>query len=624
MKIFASNNKTFQPDTFKNKNGSLFDIYTVTGNHYSIRDSLKKLGFRYWRPTNIWYIYKNQYNPQIIPSLNALGVDTSAVTGQAMTKPPQTPQTPQTPQEPSMPIGSPSMSKIDSMSTDNPKRSQWYKYPIKNNIYQDSFEHVDKETGKKMDMTIKVHRSFVPGKQSDEYNVKNARDYVGQPKYYFEVGNIENFEDKKKFNDFSDNPIKANRSSDSIITFSKRNKEKWGNYNEEEFINKIIQDIKRFFEQDKGQTLIKKEFVARERSDELINAIKNRDYKEFQSKLTFPDPRYNGIFKFRAKFNNWSDRHSSWATKMDLALELDHPFFNRFDKGTSYEIDISNVRTIEELENKIQETLNSDKLRGQLFTYLQSFPYLQEDYADKQEELKPILDIILNPEDNYYAVLQELRNREYIRYNRRQKSKEGLAKDDQIKWVVDSKKVINDTYSRDTCDVFTAIAYTVHRVVRGTGSTYSMMVRSAIGEVHRDLKKLYPELTAKEVLNAIETIATLIVTNFFEGGKKSRWEKYQEYYGSNKTGYEGMQEFESTLNSLYEFGKEYGVVPEEVQSSPKSVFRFLSKKVHPDTSTNEDEKIEKEKKFKELINIWDKIPKQLKVSFNYKNWTIIG
>jgi hypothetical protein len=125
----------------------------------------------------------------------------------------------------------------------------------------------------------------------------------------------------------------------------------------------------------------------------------------------------------------------------------------------------------------------------------------------------------------------------------------------------------------------------------------------------------------KEVMYSIEEIGSMIVSKIY--GKKTKEQINEEFRNwfddstrDNKQGYQNT----GTNNSLSElsiFAQKYGIDPEGLENNLIGVYRTLAKKLHPDLVQDPNEKLIAEKSFKELQDIWDRIPQNLKTAMNW-------
>lgn len=629
MKVIIASQSKLVKERLTGPYGDYETYSIVGGNSYAIKDKLKALGFRWIGKPKAWRIYPKNFNDTIAESLSLMGVDTSIINKQNKVNPiesvkPDDNDKLEVNREESNKLKD---SNINQTDTDSPERTRWYKFPVKDNIYQENIV-VDFQ-GEDLELPIRVHRSFIPGK--DTYRVSNSRDHVGKPIYFFEVGDA-TIDNKDELVPFHENPREARNKHSGIFLIKKIAKEKWGEYDEKEFIDNIIKLIKEKIAES-GASKIEKELNARNLDPEFKEFLKEYGNKlEVNVYLDFPEEKYNGEYTFGLQIHNYGNRY--WLDNASVYLLMDHSFVSDYGKSFDEQIDVSGVVNKEELVNKVKKEIYSNSnLRKEIYEFFKSIPFTEEEFKEAQKESIHLKEMLDNPEGSYYEVLREMRSRGYIRVSKKQRAGQGLQVDEQVKWVVDSDVIKDHIYGNRSKsispvnDMYSVIAYYIHRRVRGISSWSDAVLTQGIASVYNDLKRLYPDIEYTEVNSAIQKLAELVIEDFFKDRRKSTIdEDWSSFYGGTggSSGSEDISDIpynvSESLEKLYLFGKDYDVKIEDVKSSPKGVFRFLSKKLHPDTSVDESEKIEKEEKFKELMSIWDSLPSSIKQSFNYNKW----
>jgi hypothetical protein len=137
-----------------------------------------------------------------------------------------------------------------------------------------------------------------------------------------------------------------------------------------------------------------------------------------------------------------------------------------------------------------------------------------------------------------------------------------------------------------------------------------MMLVEAMNKWELAMSNFGLKMSFKEISLIINEIANAIVSMIY--GKETKEEKnrrFQEWFNGNGNG----QIRDSGLEEFKEFAEEHGIDTENLEQTVKNIYRNLTKILHPDLSPVEHKK-EKENKFKELQDIWGRVPEKYKVA----------
>jgi len=560
-----------------------FMAYLVEGDTMPIKDRLKSIGFQWYGPKQVWWISDKKMTPYIKSQLESLGVNSNNQPNQPTqenteninqpTKPTYTPQPP--PPKPE--------------DTDEPEMSAWYGFPIKKNIY--SFTTPVTIEDKEYNVQVYVSRSFQKGVTSDSYKITKSREHRFLPKYIIGM-EIPEIEYKN--------------------SFKQQSKEKWGQYNEQtvlEGIKKLVEDALSV-PKTKVRTGI-----------EFLHDVSLRDdnYKQFLEDLgdkkipapeydfTINDPEYGGNYKVKI-YELGMDRKAPSTT---VGALIDSPLAPKYLKSFGYQnINLTNTRTIEDFHNKVNQFLTDkrDYVQEEFLKYLKSFPFLDSQKAEASSDFNVVLDYIKNRTADVDSILRKLQEKGYIRPSKRQRQSPGMTMGDEIKWVIDSPKIVDDAYGssyvQNTPDYFySVVAYYVHRRIRNISSFTDMMLVDVISKWIDTMKKMGANITFREVDASISQIGDAIARKI-----QGHTEKAENINPTNS---------DSALNEFAQFVQKYEIDTENIQNNVKGIYRMLVQKIHPDKFPDPAEKLQKEEEFKALQAIWDRVPSQYKTAFNW-------
>jgi hypothetical protein len=557
-----------------------FMAYLVEGDTMPIKDRLKSIGFQWYGPKKVWWMSDKKMTPYIKSQLEALGISSNNQPVQENTgninqpaKPTYTPQPP--PPKPE--------------ETDDPEMSAWYGFPIKKNIY--SFTTPVTIEDKEYEVKVYVSRSFQKGATSTSYKTTKSREHRFLPKYIIGM-EIPEIEYKN--------------------SFKQQSKEKWGQYNEQT----VLEGIKKLVED--ALSVPKTKVRA---GIEFLHDVSLRDdnYKQFLEDLgdkkipapeydfTINDPEYGGNYKVKI-YELGMDKKSPSTT---IGALIDSPLAPKYLKSFGYQnIDLSKTRTIDDFHRKIQQFISDKKdyIQEEFLKYLKSFPFLDSQKAEASSDFNVVLDYIKNRTADTDSILRKLQEKGYIRPSKRQKQSPGMTMGDEIKWVIDSPKIVDDAYGssyvQNTPDYFySVVAYYVHRRIRNISSFTDMMLVDVISKWIDTMKKMGATITFREVDLSISQIGDAIARKIQGHTTK------EETVNPTNT--------DSALNEFAQFVQKYEIDAENIQNNAKGIYRMLAQQIHPDKFPDPATKLQKEEEFKELQAIWSRVPSQYKTAFNW-------
>jgi hypothetical protein len=147
------------------------------------------------------------------------------------------------------------------------------------------------------------------------------------------------------------------------------------------------------------------------------------------------------------------------------------------------------------------------------------------------------------------------------------------------------------------------------------------MLTEAMGSWLKIMNRYGAGFNFKEVMYSIEEIGNVIVNKIY--GRKTKEQINEEFRNwfdnstkDNNHDY-SRNETSSSLSEFSNFAQKYGIDPEGIENNLMGVYRTLVKKLHPDLVQDPNEKLISEKSFKDLQDIWDRIPQNLKTAMNW-------
>lgn len=575
---------TLSKENINGKYG-VFEAYLVKGDSTKdIKNTLRELGFRWHNLKEAWWISAKNMTNSTMTKLQKVGVITTE---------------------------QPTINNIENKPekkwiTENQKATSWYGFPINKEI--DSFE-VEIESKEKVYKTqIKIERTYFQGKGSSTYHETFSREHKGIPKYIFHV-NI----------------------SELGINYSlyHQTAKKWGTYNEEEYLIVVKENIVNILKDPtrKLQKGIAFNEEINKRAPEYKDFLNKVGKKEINTSYSFTvvDEDYGGDFNLSLYSLGMDDRSANTT----LSFKLDDPTSPREHVIGYNNIDIWNTYTIEDFNKRINEYLvnNKEKIQNEVIKYLKSFPYLEDQKKNALKDFETVKSYIgfSFSEAQVDDILNVLKSRGYIRQSLRgnkegEKGIEVQTKDEQVKWIINSKKAVSDAYGSnrylsESPDYFYAVvAYYIHRKIRGIFSFSEMMLTEAMGSWLRIMNRYGAGFQFGEVMDSIEEIGDIIVNKIYKGKTKAQInEEFRDWFdNSTRDNKYNYVKAESSLTEFSTFAQRYGIDPEDIENNLMSIYRVLVKKLHPDLIQNSSEKLISEKSFKELQGIWDRIPESLK------------
>ena len=547
-----------------------FDAYVATGDTYSVKDQLKKMGFRWYGKQKVWYLSDSKWNESTARQLREMGATILGET-QPVSTTPETQPVSTTP-EPQKPVNS-----LD--NTEDESQTKWNKFPINSGIRK-----FDLEFGYKNENTtipIEIDRWYHEG--GDRYNRKKSSKKRGIPRYRIRIGDLS--------------------------TFYIGAPGKWGTYDEEQELDTIRQKVEESLANDannKSRRSVETQVDISKRTPEFLDLLSNIKSDCTGYFVDISDAEgYDGRFPVKLEAYTYSD-----IIYISTEFESPHAPSGRILTTLS----ITRMRTPEELQAAIDNFLESDEAKNKYLEYLRSFPFLEEEQAQADEKWREVFECVKNPSGMSGFVLDKLVDMGFIRPHRRQRQKPGLSGGEEIKWVMDHKSVTRGPSPSIPEGFYTLVAYLLHRQIKGIESWSEMTLKMDTHTLISKIKKFDPEISIDQLKNALDVLATAARQRWGFKDKRRLQDDFNEFYGDGSGKSQGSPRSQPTqsedhlLNQLAEMAARFGVDASNVRQNPKKVYRELATRVHPDKFIAEPEKQEEMKRvFQELGNLWDEI-----------------
>ena len=555
---------------------------------YPIKDKLKNLGFK-WYNTDRWWAKKE--DPSVLPQINALGIDISDINQSSQKQEPENPQIKEKNEEQIPELTNKTDSdegKMDSHYNAIPSE-RYYGFKIKQNIYQtDIIVNVD---GKQVPLTIIMDRSYNKGRRKI-------------PSYKYTI--------KYKNRAIWDKRVKASS--------------EWGTYNEDEMAQNLPNSIQKLVDEKK---LLYKSIIEQLNLDKrdpeftkIIDDWENADYKNRKSfiydyikqkQVPILNPEYKGLYDVSL---------NSLGHSIYVETKVDHPLAPREVTLKSFMIP-STIQNLEQFEQLVDKFLleNQKEIEERYLKYLKSFPYKKEEETKSRGQMSEVIDMIGKNFDTEFFK-NKLSELGYIRPSKKVKKEEripGFVPKDKIKWVLEDKKIRNDAYryTQNPNEFYSTIAYWILRKARNITSWTDMMLVTAIDHWYKLAKKYGHEIKYENIEKYFDTISSNLYKElFYRDPPKSRTENYEDFYNNFYGNEPKNTSYTSTraLENFVSFVTNLGITQEQAKTNPKSVYRQLSLKLHPDRNPNNPEA---EQKFKQLSVLYNQLPTEM---IRASNW----
>jgi hypothetical protein len=583
------------------------EVYALVGDTFPVKDKIKALGFRWWGQGKFWHIPPSRLTPEKIKALSTFA-DVSEFDDGATPTPP-TPPT----QEP-VSTGTTVQEFTNKTDTDSGKNfrdidregaggfgydrvpgDKWYGFPIKTNIYSTEIP-VDID-GQEIPIIMILDRWYRKG-------VRKVPHYKINLLYK-----------KNKIGTLGTSPPE---------------KSQWGEYNEDKLALEIPDKIKNTVaKKEKLYKIIKYNLALEQRDPEFVQILEKWqsakwDDKKFiyqyipQKTIQITEPPYEGEYKLTL---------NKVSNSIHLETNVDHTLAPREKTVGSFGIP-GEIQNLEQFNQYIDEALakNHDAISQTYIEYLKSFAFTEEQEEQSRGAMNEVVNMIGKNYDTSHFIdkLQELG---YIRPNKKVKKidkQPGFLPKDKIKWVVESKKVVNDayTYTQEPSQFYSTIAYYLHRKVKNISSWTDMMLVSAINHWHKLSERFGHEISYEEVDKYFNEISSQLYRElFYKEPPRSTQEQTEDFYNQFGRGQErqpvpgssgGLENFVNIVTQL-------GVDPNIARKNPKQVRNELAMKYHSDRTGDDPQSLQI---MKNINDAYESVPQELKASNWYKKLII--
>ena len=566
----------------------------------AIKDRLgsRGLGFRWYGQRKMWWMPANRVNLPLLSALQGLNVDVSEFSGGQETPTIQrqpTPPEPEIQKEPEVPEVT-NKTDYDEYIPGRYERAlkpRYLGFPPKSGIYETETEL--EANGNQYPIKVVVDRWYAYTKGTG--GRKTGRRKIPMYRY------------------------RAFYNNEPIGSLPENAPGEWNTYSEDALVLKApekIQERLSLGDESKIHQGLMARLQLAQRSDDLLQLFEQisdlRYGKESESPLArnikIDEPGYEGEFPISFTTIDGKTLYGNPSIK--------HEFAPR--SSTIVYIHIPNtVHTIDDLNRFLDQEINEnyEDISKQYLKYLKSFPYSQEEAEKSKGQMSEIMDMVATGRADPEYLKNELVSRGYIRPSKKVKKEErvpGFVPSGQIKWVIDSKKIVNDAYRTDNSpDSFYAlIAYCLHRKARRIESWSEMMLTDGIRRWSNLAETYGYDLEFKDFSNYLDrAVAGLYRAIYNQTPPKSMGEQWSEfYYGPSAT---SPTQTEYALDNFVTFVSELGYDAEKARSNPKDTYRQLATQWHPDV--NQDPKAEKI--FVELSQYWAALPQEYKIASNW-------
>lgn len=449
------------------------------------------------------------------------------------------------------------------------RKSKWYGFPIKDNIYTGQVQfNIDEQP---VTFDVVVNRQFV----------KNRRHI---PSYAFALSD-------------GDTAIGDVREPAPGT---------WGSYNEDQYILDLpilLQNKFGMKEKSKIYLAYKQHVRMSQRSPELIDFLKNLETTPITIQIHINDERYQGDYPAVITKPEYS-----YSITAKSALQHQHA---PYPVTLIYERIPSKLNTPESFNQWLEQLLTEDKDRmaEQYLEYLQSFPYLAQEQETDAMEMREILPLIQSQSMDMEYFKSKLIAHGYVRPTKRQKRNgPGMVPQDAIEYIIDHKKAIMDVFyqknrrlTTSPTYLFAVIAYLMHGY--RTGTVGWMSLGDGIRHFNDTLNRHGAKMDYLLLHKYIGKVATSLL-QYITGEQVNDYDN-----GATQNQQTGG------LNAFVAFAVQLGVNQETARTNPKTVYRQLVMQHHPDQNPGADPEI-----IRRLNALYESVPMELKANTKLVNW----
>ena len=594
-------------------------IIYVDGDTYANKDLLKSLGFSWYGIKKMWWMYSDKFSQQKLDALQKVGTDVSAYTGQASPSSSGPIQTPSNVQNPSV---APNVSsepviedktKVRTDKTTNEDRYAYTTFPINKKIYQ----------------------------------TQATADVDGQP-YILDVV-IGRKQDDKRSKTMPLYTITITYNGEILRQYAKQADGRWSkngpNYNEDAFVQTLVDQIPLYLAQKEKSKLYNALLYNLElkKRDPAFKKFLD-DWKEYKYEKERPEAQaFWQEFgqKMPERFVKLTEPgyEGEYPLKLDMLGGTIYVDTGIKDQAAPYPKHLAaievmpEIKNLQELNTYIDEELKKDSIdiQKKYLDYLKSFAFKPEEKEEATSKMRPIAEMIMNGTIDLDMFKRELLKRQFIRPRKsRNEQAPGMVPQSGFKLIIDDKAIRDHTFARgrsknDPDYFYTAVAYNLMRIKHHNIGFMPIFLEDAYRDVADLMKRYGYETTRNQVPDYIDKVARQLYSDL-TGRTYTSWDQtWGDFYGGNwGSSEEGdnpsgagttppSRENLSALLSFVQYAVSLGVDPEVAKNTPKSAYRQLAIKYHPDVNKEADPSI-----FVKLNNLYNALPENLKKASG--NW----
>jgi hypothetical protein len=289
----------------------------------------------------------------------------------------------------------------------------------------------------------------------------------------------------------------------------------------------------------------------------------------------------------------------------------------------------SHISDFEQLNSEIDKNLNEqlENIKQHYLKYLKSFPFSKQEKETHSSEMEEIVSFI-GKNFNVEFFKNKLIEKGFVRPSKRGPKGIGMMPVEDVKYIIDDALIRKSVFSRDANNYpnyfYAVLAYYLMRKARNITSWSEPLLRMNIDSWMELAKRYGHDLNFKDVDKYFEQLVILLYKNIFgTEAPKGRMEQFTDFYSGNWGGQSSPTVKEPSvgnpLDNFAQYASTLGINIEEAKRYPRKIYSILATKYHPDV-TQEEDKGKAEMIFKELSQLYERIPENLKNLKNAKNW----
>jgi len=339
--------------------------------------------------------------------------------------------------------------------------------------------------------------------------------------------------------------------------------------------------------------------------------------KDIELKFNIQLPGYEGDFPIVFKKMTGDTLHVNTALEHPLAP---HPAI------LESVIFPSTIKTVEEFMAWLNQTVQSPEFLSEVqpdyIKYLKSFAFSEEEQEEERGQLDEILPLIQNRSMDLEFYRRKMIELGYVRPSKRQKQQgPGMVPQGGIKFILDKKKILADGYypssrsSNSAKFYYALIAYWMHRLKSGNIGFMPMAIMDNLRYFSQTLKRHGIDIPYSDLNDYTESLASQLLQEITgQRPPGTAWDNWEQFYAVGGETGDGTQSAPPIGHTNFvQLAISLGANPEQASTNPKSVYRDLSMKYHPDLNPNADPEI-----MAKLNAAYNSLPQSVRASSD--NW----